>query len=149
MLGIKKYKKIKSKLDILLERKHVLQNEYDESLVYLRKYKKHLRITNKLIIDKSYEFLTLNELTDYVIDLNQLISNIKINNIELINLIKSNKVEIKSLRDKLSQLSDNKQFDKILLDVMNLGMEVRQNQLNGHCTKSGSELLDAWKKDNL
>lgn len=41
------------------------------------------------------------------------------------------------------------EFDQILLDVMNLGMSLRQNQLNGTSNESGVEVLNKWKEENL
>lgn len=37
----------------------------------------------------------------------------------------------------------------LLLDVMNLGMTLRQNQLNGQCSKSGREVLNEFIEKNL
>lgn len=41
------------------------------------------------------------------------------------------------------------QVDKMLNDVMNLGMILRQNQLSGHDHRSGNEVLEEWKRNNL
>ena len=41
------------------------------------------------------------------------------------------------------------QVEKFLLDVMNLGMVVRQDQLNGYSEKSGNEILQDWINNNL
>jgi hypothetical protein len=41
-----------------------------------------------------------------------------------------------------------KDLRQILLDVMNLGMVLRQNQLNGYSTISGKELLNDWIEKN-
>ena len=43
----------------------------------------------------------------------------------------------------------NSSLDKTLNDVMNLGMSCRQTQLQGYCDKSGNEILEEWKKENL
>ena len=39
-------------------------------------------------------------------------------------------------------------LDDILDKVMNLGMELRQNQLNGHDTRSDNEILSVFKNNN-
>lgn len=39
------------------------------------------------------------------------------------------------------------QFKSEFLEVMNLGMDLRQNQLNGYCDKSGNEILNEWFDD--
>lgn len=38
---------------------------------------------------------------------------------------------------------------KLCLESMNLGMKVRQDQLNGYCSKSGKEILLDWFKNEL
>ena len=41
------------------------------------------------------------------------------------------------------------EVEKIILDIMNLGMELRQSQLNGSDTRSGTMVLKEWKENNL
>lgn len=41
------------------------------------------------------------------------------------------------------------QVDKMLNDVMNLGMMLRQHQLSGHDGRSGNEVLEEWKRNNM
>lgn len=43
---------------------------------------------------------------------------------------------------------ENKYTEVDLLEVMNLGMELRQNQLNGTDLRSGNEVLEEWKSLN-
>lgn len=43
---------------------------------------------------------------------------------------------------------ENKYTEVDLLEVMNLGMELRQNQLNGSDLRSGNEVLEEWKSLN-
>lgn len=43
---------------------------------------------------------------------------------------------------------ENKYTEADLLEVMNLGMELRQNQLNGTDLRSGNEVLEQWKSFN-
>lgn len=38
---------------------------------------------------------------------------------------------------------------KELTAILNLGMTIRQDQLNGHCNRSGNEILADWIKENL
>lgn len=39
--------------------------------------------------------------------------------------------------------------DADLLEVMNLGMQLRQDQLNGSASKSGNQVLEEWKNKKL
>lgn len=41
------------------------------------------------------------------------------------------------------------ELDEILSEVMNLGMSLRQDQLNGYTSKSGNEVLEEYKQQNL
>jgi hypothetical protein len=50
---------------------------------------------------------------------------------------------------KLKQTFNREELDKILLDVMNLGMSLRQDQLSGHDQRSGNEVLEEYKNENL
>ena len=44
---------------------------------------------------------------------------------------------------------NGKSLNRILLDVMNLGMTLRQDQLSGHGNRSGNEVLAEWIEKNL
>ena len=41
------------------------------------------------------------------------------------------------------------ELNSILLDVLDLGMQIRQDQLNGYTARSGKEILESWKEKNL
>ena len=45
-------------------------------------------------------------------------------------------------------LRDDKSKE-LLKEILNLGMEIRQDQLNGSCDKSGNELLDEFIDEKL
>ena len=53
----------------------------------------------------------------------------------------------KRIMGKLDEIYD--EFEDLALDIMNLGMELRQNQLNGSDTRSGNEILAEFLKDKL
>lgn len=56
-----------------------------------------------------------------------------------------NTITIKKIKDSYSR----EELDNILNEVLNLGMTVRQNQLSGHEERSGNEILEMWKQENL
>lgn len=58
---------------------------------------------------------------------------------------KDNTITIKPIKDNWTR----EELDRILNDVMNLGMVLRQNQLAGSVEKSGIEVLNYWKDKNL
>lgn len=53
-------------------------------------------------------------------------------------------VKFKNIKEETFNLTKQQ-----LKDIMNLGMDTRQYQLNGQCDKSGNEILDEWIDENL
>ena len=58
---------------------------------------------------------------------------------------KDNTITIK----KIKNTWDKEELDVILLQVMNLGMDTRQNQQAGYESRSGKDILEQWKNENL
>jgi hypothetical protein len=49
----------------------------------------------------------------------------------------------------ITKYTDRKdELKQVLLEVMNLGMSLRQNQLSGHSSESGNDVLDNWIDEN-
>lgn len=59
------------------------------------------------------------------------------------------KCERHLFESKHSTVYDKEFVIKLCHEVMNLGMNVRQRQLQGHCGKSGNEELEEFLKDKL
>lgn len=57
-----------------------------------------------------------------------------------------NMMQKKSITEKFFTQS---QVDGIMNAVLNLGMTLRQDQMNGYERRSGDEVLEDWKKENL
>jgi hypothetical protein len=64
---------------------------------------------------------------------------------ERLKIDENNTITIK----KLKQTFSREEVDKFLLDVINLGMALRQDQLNGQDDRSGNEVLQLYKDENL
>ena len=59
--------------------------------------------------------------------------------------LKDNTITIKKIKDTWNR----EEVESLLHDVLSLGMEIRQNQLNGYCNKSDNEYLKEFIKENL
>lgn len=68
----------------------------------------------------------------------------------ILNLRSKNNILQSDILDSIPEkLYSKKEVENLLLDVMNIGMTLRQNQLNGISGKSGREVLNEFIQRNL